>query len=294
MNQDIDLTKIKFGRNYREDFNISALQDLADNMRENGQHTPVIVRPTVDGGYELIAGERRIRAAMLNNWATIRADVVEDMNEDTALAITLSENMCRVQTNAIEDARGFARLVELGWSVEMVSKAAGVRVATVRDRLALRSLRADVQKLVADGGLGLAYANILADAKLDSNRQLLALVRMRENPVPTPRWFRGIVNELLTDQAQDVFELTLTCQNASELSKVAATLELPPLPSKDKPPQPPLPYKNARGVPKRFALAFYVSFWQDARARWQELGKRKEVAECEGAIAGLEQALAWM
>ena len=110
---DIPITEIIFGANYRTQFDENDLRDLAENMAEFGQHTPVLVRKTSQG-YQLIAGERRVKAATLNAWPTIKADV-QELTDEQALSITLSENMCRVQTDPIDDAKGFARLERLGW-----------------------------------------------------------------------------------------------------------------------------------------------------------------------------------
>jgi len=291
----VRIDKIAFGRNYRQVFAEGALHDLAENMAEYGQHTPIIVRTRDDGRYDLIAGERRTRAAMTLGWETITATIRDDMSADELLAVTLSENMCREQTNPIEDGQGFAKLADLGWDYERIARAAGVSLAIVTTRIALLSLRDDIQGLVSTGQLSIGYARTLAAANLDVNRQLLALVRMRQNPAPTPTWFRDVVGELVEQQAQEsMFDMgALIVQSADELEMIEPQDELPPLPSTHKPPRPPKP-KNGRGVPRKTAIKASIAYWQNAMSQWQGLGKGVQVAECEGAIKGLEYALLWI
>lgn len=286
----VRISAIRFGANYRQD--LGDLETLAENMRENGQHTPIVVRE-MKTGFQLLAGERRTRAAQLLGWDELEANVV-DCDDATALGITLSENMARKATNPIEDASAFARLRDMNWDTARIARAAGVSEKIVSSRLALLSLRDDLQDLVRSGQLSIGYACALAEMNLDANRQLLAMAKLRANAAPTLAWFRGILSVLLEQQASesmfDLSLLTVTC--AADLGSIQRD-ELPPLPSNTRPPAPPRP-KNARGVPRKTALQSFVTFWENARDCWDELGKPAQVAECQGAIAGLREAALWL
>lgn len=288
MIKDIPIAALRFGANYRQDFDTRALEDLAANMRDNGQLAPVIVRPLPDDTYELLAGERRTRAATLLGWQMIRADV-QDVSDDTALGITLAENLCRVNTNAVEDARGYAKLQSRGWSIERIAKAAGTRAHVVESRLTLLSLREDLQRLVITGDLGLGYAQALARVGLDRNRQMIAVARLRENPAPTVSWFASVCAELFEQQAQEPMALFMAVPTIEELGRIQARADiLPPLPSTTAPPEPDLTTARAKRTPKRAKIETAIAFWQVAAARWQELGRFAEARECRGAIAALQ------
>ncbi len=118
----------------RRAFDEQALLELADSIRARGVLQPVLVRPRADGGYELIAGERRWRAARLAERETIPA-IVRHHDDATSLEVALIENMAREDLNPIDEARGCSALVdELGFSHEEV----GLRVG--RSRVAVSNL----------------------------------------------------------------------------------------------------------------------------------------------------------
>lgn len=293
---DIELGLLRFGANYRTEFDEGELGDLVASMKAQGQLAPVIARPNADGSYQLLAGERRARAAEILKWTTLKADV-RTLSDDEALSVTLTENMCRVNTNPIEDARGFERARSLGWDMARIASAAGVRPSSVSNRLALLDLRPDLQALVASGDLTVGYAACLVAVHLDHNRQLMAMAKLRENPAPTLSWFKAVCSELGEAQAQSGFGIwfdSIAC--AADLGKISLRQEiLPPTPSAsslEDLPKPPMP-RNARGIPKRQALTFYVSFWQAAATSWSQLGHKDKAAECLGAVKALELALLW-
>jgi len=287
MIQDIPIDALVFGANYRQQFD--GLQDLAENMRDNGQLSPIIVRPLDNGRYELLAGERRTRAAMSLKWETIRADVREDLTDDAAMSITLAENMCRVNTNAIEDAQGYARLQSRGWTLDRIAKAAGVRADVVRNRLTLLTLREDLQRLVVTGDLGLGYAQTLARVGLDRNRQMIAVARLRENAAPTVSWFASVCAELFEQQAQEPMALFMAVPTIEDLAKISARADvLPPLPSTTKPPEPDLTTARAKRTPKRAKIEAAIAFWAAAAQKWQDMGRYAEARECRGALAALQ------
>ena len=206
---DIDLALIIAGDNDRKTFEPNALRDLADSMARNGLAQPVTLRPVVglDGRrYEIVAGERRVRAARLLQWQCIPA-IVRTLSDAEASAIMLSENTSRQNLNPIEEAQAYRKRIGAnGSSEEDVARLAGVSVDLVRRRISLLNLDDDVQRLVASGQLPLGHAEAMTP--LDHNRQMIALrVFSKSSGMPLAT-FRGLVSQLLEEQAQDsLFDL---------------------------------------------------------------------------------------
>ena len=109
--ENIDINKIKPNRfQPREDFNETKLNELISSIREKGVVQPILLRPSQDG-YELIAGERRLRAAKSLGYAQIPA-VIKDVDDLNAIELALIENIQRVELNPIEEARAYQRLID--------------------------------------------------------------------------------------------------------------------------------------------------------------------------------------
>ena len=189
------------GDNDRKSFNRQSLEDLAASIKQHGLAQPITVRPGV-GGFQIVAGERRFRAiSEILRWDTCPA-IVRDLSDEDASAIMLAENTGRIDLNPIEEAHGYdKRIRQFGWSIERIAQTAGVSADQVKRRLTLLGLSPAVQTLVAIDGIPLGHAEAMA--KLDSNRQLIALRIMQEGGNPSLSIFRGIVNRLFEEQAQD-------------------------------------------------------------------------------------------
>ena len=145
------------------------LTDLANSMRASGLLQPVIVRPR-DGGYELIAGERRWRAAERLGWPRISA-VVRDVDDRTLLTLALVENLQRDDLSPIDEAAGYRRLGEefhLGHAE--IGGAVGRDRSTVANLLRLLQLPPDVQVMVHEKRLSAGHARALLGLS-DANRQ---------------------------------------------------------------------------------------------------------------------------
>ena len=122
----------------------TALAELAASMKESGLLQPVVVRPAQSGTYELIAGERRWRAAQQLEWVEIGA-VVRDVDDQTLLTLALVENLQRDALSAIDEARGYRRLIdEFGVSQAEVGSLVGRSRSTVVNALRLLGLPASV------------------------------------------------------------------------------------------------------------------------------------------------------
>jgi ParB family chromosome partitioning protein len=147
----------------RRTFSPEALEELVASIREKGVLQPVLVRPTPDG-YELVAGERRFRAAEAAGLSTLPA-VVRRLTDREALEAALVENIQRTDLNAIELAEGYQRLVrDFSLSQEQVAERVGKDRATVANTVRLLKLPPPVRQAVADGRLSAGHARALLSA----------------------------------------------------------------------------------------------------------------------------------
>jgi ParB family chromosome partitioning protein len=138
-----------------------SLAELADSIRVRGVIQPVIVRPVDDGGYEILAGERRWRAAQLAGLERIPA-VIREVADDAALGIGLIENIQREDLNPIDRATGLKRLVdEFHLTHDEAAKALGSSRSTVTNLLRLLELARAVQDMLLDGRLDMGHARAL-------------------------------------------------------------------------------------------------------------------------------------
>jgi ParB family transcriptional regulator, chromosome partitioning protein len=156
----------------RKRFDEDALQALGESVSERGVLQPVLVRPLAGGRYELVAGERRWRAAQLAGLATIPA-LVQHHDDARSLEIALVENMVREDLNPIDAARAVAALVEeLGLTREEVGRRIGRSRVAVSNLLRLLDLPDESVALVEDGVLseGHGRALLLADDHADRRR----------------------------------------------------------------------------------------------------------------------------
>jgi ParB family chromosome partitioning protein len=141
-----------------------SLNELAESIRENGIMQPLIVRPR-EGGYELIAGERRWRAAQMAGLARVPI-VIRDVDDRTALELALVENLQRENLDPIEEAKGYAQLMDqFDLTQEEIAAKVGKNRATVANALRLIKLPAEVQTYVRDGLLSSGHAKAILGLK---------------------------------------------------------------------------------------------------------------------------------
>jgi ParB family chromosome partitioning protein len=162
----------------RKRFDAAGLQALAESLTERGVLQPVLVRPRPGGSYELVAGERRWRAAQLAGLETIPA-LVQQREDGASLEVALVENMAREDLNPVEEARAVAALVEeLGLTREEVGRRVGRSRVAISNLLRLLDLPDDALDLVERGGLseGHGRALLLADDHADRRRLARAAV----------------------------------------------------------------------------------------------------------------------
>ena len=138
------------------------LEGLAQSIKEHGVLQPIVVRRKGDGVYELIAGERRLRAATIAGLSSIPA-LVRNSNDEKSLALALVENIQRQNLNPMEEAKAYSRLIgEFGLTQDLVASSVGKDRSSVANILRLLLLPKEVQHFIESGALSLGHAKVLA------------------------------------------------------------------------------------------------------------------------------------
>jgi ParB/RepB/Spo0J family partition protein len=170
---EIRVDAIEAGPNDRHVFDAVELQGLAASMAKVGLLEAIVVRRKGRSGrYEIVAGERRWRAARLLGWETIDA-TVRKLDDDVAAEAMSAENLARRDLNPMEEAGAYRKLADLGHDVDAIATICGKTPDRVRTRLGLLDLLPEIQKLVADGQLKVDFGRLMTG--LDTNRQRIAL-----------------------------------------------------------------------------------------------------------------------
>jgi ParB family chromosome partitioning protein len=145
----------------RKRFNEESLKELADSIRVHGVIQPVVVQQLPDNFYQLVAGERRWRAAQLAGLVKLPA-VVREASTDSSLEIALIENLQREDLNPIEEAHAYEKLVvEFGLTQEEVAQRVGKNRATITNMLRLLRLPPEVQQWISENRLTTGHAKAL-------------------------------------------------------------------------------------------------------------------------------------
>lgn len=156
----------------RTRFDPEALEQLARSVAEDGVLQPLLVTEDGHGGYVLIAGERRLRAAQRAGLATVPAVIRERLGEDRHLELALVENLQRRDLTPLEEARAFESLrVRFGLSQEDIARRVGVDRSTVANALRLLKLEPAVQTMVEEGALSGGHARALLAFGDDDERR---------------------------------------------------------------------------------------------------------------------------
>ncbi len=157
----------------RKDFSAESLRELADSIKEQGIVQPLIVRER-NGHLELIAGERRWRAAQLLGLAEVPV-IVRQADDVAVLELALIENLQRENLNPIEEAQGYAQLIEqFHLTQEMVAAKVGKSRVVVANALRLLRLAADLQSYLRDGRLSVGHAKAILGLPGEKQQRLLA------------------------------------------------------------------------------------------------------------------------
>lgn len=156
----------------RREFDESELSELQASLKSSGLLQPITVRRAVDG-YELISGERRLRAASRLGWTDIPA-IIRDVDDRTLLTLALVENLQRADLNAVDEARGYRRLAdEFGFTHAQIAEAIGKDRTSITSLLRILQLPATVLEIVEKGRLSAGHARALV--ALEDDRRALAL-----------------------------------------------------------------------------------------------------------------------
>jgi len=188
----------------RKRFDEESLQELTDSIIEQGLMQPIIVRES-DNNFEIIAGERRWRAAKLAKLDTIPV-IVRDINDRTASIIALIENMQRVDLSSIEEAEGIKKMIdEFGMTHEEASDAVGKSRSAVSNLLRLLQLTDFVKDKLNSGDIDMGHA-----------RALISLAADQQNMV-----CQKIINEKLSvRKVEELIQSGITKVNNKKISKV--------------------------------------------------------------------------
>ncbi|WP_171132672.1 ParB/RepB/Spo0J family partition protein [Ruegeria sp. HKCCA5014] len=162
----VPIEKLKANPNQpRRTFSQDQLDDLAASIKEKGIIQPLIVRAINDSEYEIVAGERRWRAAQMAQLHEIPV-IVREFDDTEVLEVAIIENIQRADLNAVEEAAGYRQLMnKFGHTQEKLSEALGKSRSHIANLMRLLSLPMDVQALVVDGKLSAGHARALVTAE---------------------------------------------------------------------------------------------------------------------------------
>ena len=163
----------------RQDLREDTLRELAESIRAQGVVQPVVVRPVGEGRYELIAGERRWRAAQLAELREVPA-VIREVSDQAAIAMALIENIQREDLNPLEEAAALQRLIaEFNLTHQQAAEAVGRSRAAVSNLLRLLELTEEVQRLVRERKLDMGHARALLPLPPPLQREAARQVLLR-------------------------------------------------------------------------------------------------------------------
>lgn len=164
----LKISQIEPNRNQpRRSFDEDALQELAQSISEHGVLQPILVRPQIYGGYQIVAGERRYRASRLAGLTEIPA-IIKELTDSETMQIALIENLQRRDLSALEEAKGYQTLMEeYGFSQEDVARTVGKSRSAVANTLRLLGLPDDIKDMLDEGKISAGHARALLAADND-------------------------------------------------------------------------------------------------------------------------------
>ncbi len=156
----------------RKEFDSTALSELADSISQHGILQPLLLRPMVSGGYRIVAGERRWRAARMAGLSEVPA-VVREMTDAEEMLFALIENLQREDLSPLEEARGYRTLMETqGFTQEEVSQTVGKSRPAVTNAMRLLNLPEDVQDMLEKGEITAGHARALLSFRNEEDMRL--------------------------------------------------------------------------------------------------------------------------
>lgn len=171
----LKLSEIEPNKNQpRQDFDETALAELAESISKHGLLQAILVRPIIGGGYQIVAGERRYRASRMAGLSEVPV-IIRELSESETMEIALIENLQRENLTPIEEAVGYRTLMdEHGFSQEEVSKAVGKSRSAVANSLRLLKLPEDILKMVSDGVISAGHARAILSLEKEEDMLFLA------------------------------------------------------------------------------------------------------------------------
>lgn len=161
----------------RKEFSEEAMRELADSIAQHGVLQPLLVRPLLSGGYQIVAGERRWRASRMAGLATVPA-LIRELTDSEVMQIALIENLQREDLKPLEEAQGYQALMEeFGFTQDEISKSVGKSRPAVTNALRLLNLPEAVRGMLAHGDLSAGHARTLLSFK-DEAAMLAAAKRV--------------------------------------------------------------------------------------------------------------------
>ena len=166
----------------RKVFDKDALVELAKSIKEHGVFQPIIIKKSIKG-YEIIAGERRVRASKMAGLDKVPA-IIRNLNDEQMMEIALLENLQRENLSAIEEAKAYKSLIDnLHLTQEQLSEKVGKSRSHVTNILGLLRLPAEVQDMVVNKKISMGHARVLS--KLESDDKIIEMARdIAENKIP--------------------------------------------------------------------------------------------------------------
>ncbi len=156
----------------RKEFDSEALSELADSISQHGVLQPLLLRPMITGGYRIVAGERRWRAARMAGLTEVPA-VIREMSDTEEMLFALIENLQREDLTPLEEARGYRTLIEAqDFTQEEVSQAVGKSRPAITNALRLLNLPEDIQQMLENGEITAGHARTLLSFKTEEGMRL--------------------------------------------------------------------------------------------------------------------------
>lgn len=239
----------------RKDMNVEALEDLASSIKAQGVLQPIVVRSIDTNRYEIIAGERRWRAAQIAGLESIPA-IIRDVSDQVTMAVALIENIQRENLNPVEEASAIQRLIDdCQLTHQEVADSLGKPRATVSNLLRVLSLNPDVKTLLEHGDIEFGHAKALLSlkgslqsqaanivvAKGLSVRETEALIKKMQSPVatlklepaidPDVRDLQGVLSEKVGAPIKIIYnskgkgKLIMSYNNLQELENILAHIK---------------------------------------------------------------------
>lgn len=198
------VSQIEPNRNQpRKQFSEEAVTSLAESIREHGMLQPILVRPYIDGQYQIVAGERRWRAARMLGLDEVPV-IIKDIADVEAMQMALIENLQRENLNPIEEATGYKRLSEeFNMKQDDIAKTVGKSRSSVANMLRILTLPNEVQEMLFNGEISVGHAKALLS--IDDEEVQIEAARRAKDGSFTVRHIEKLAQSLAenTDEAEE-------------------------------------------------------------------------------------------